>query len=81
LFPAPGAGPDYVRACLAPLPFLRLVPTNGVDEANAAAWLAAGAFAVGFAGSLFVAADLAAHAFDRIEARARRLLAAIAAAA
>ena len=78
LFPAPGAGPDYVRACLAPLPFLRLVPTNGVDEANAAAWLAAGAFAVGFAGALFAPADLAARDCDRIEARARRLLAAIA---
>jgi len=28
LFPAPGIGPAYVRACLGPLPFLRLVPTT-----------------------------------------------------
>jgi 2-keto-3-deoxy-6-phosphogluconate aldolase len=50
LFPA--IQPDVVRAILAPLPFLRLVPTNG-DLTNAAAHLAAGAVAVGFSRSLF----------------------------
>ncbi len=39
LFPAPGLGPAYVRACLGPMPFLRIVPTSGVDEGNARAWL------------------------------------------
>lgn len=81
LFPAPGSGPDYVRACLGPLPFLRIVPTSGVDASNAAAWLEAGAYAVGFVAPLFPAADLAARRFDRIEALARRLRAAVAAAA
>ena len=77
LFPAPATGPDYVRACLAPLPFLRIVPTNGVDERNARAWLDAGCFAVGFVASLFDAADLREGRFDAIEERARRCLAAI----
>lgn len=77
LFPAPGTGPAYVRACLGPMPFLRIVPTNGVDASNAAAYLEAGAFAVGFVNSLFEKADLEAKRFDRIEERARRLLAAI----
>ena len=31
LFPVPGAGPAYVKACLGPMPFLRIVPTHGVD--------------------------------------------------
>lgn len=75
LFPAPGSGPDYVRACLGPLPFLRIVPTSGVTEDNARAWLAAGCFAVGFVGSLFDASTLAAGRFDLIEERARRCLA------
>lgn len=75
LFPAPGLGPAYVRAILGPLPFLRIVPTNGVDETNAAAWLEAGAFAVGFTTSLFDPAELAAGRFDLVEARARRILA------
>src|SRR6266571_5881051 len=77
LFPAPGIGPAYVRACLGPLPFLRIVPTHGVDATNARAWLDAGAHAVGFTQSLFDAADIQAGRFDRIEERARALPAAV----
>ena len=76
LFPAPAGGPAWVRSVLAPLPFLKIVPTNGVDEQNAAEWLDAGAFAVGFVSPLFDAADIAAGNWDGIEARARRCLAA-----
>ncbi len=78
LFPAPGIGPAYVKACLGPMPFLRIVPTSGVDASNAAAYFAAGAFAVGFVAPLFDAADLAAGRFARIEQRGRELLAACA---
>lgn len=78
VFPAPAGGPAYARACLGPLPFLRLVPTSGVDRDNASQWLAAGAWAVGFVAPLFDAADLAAGRFDAIERRARELLAAVA---
>ncbi len=74
LFPAPGIGPDYVRACLGPMPFLRIVPTSGVDASNAAAYLKAGAFAVGFVTSLFDPEVIAAGRFDEIEQRAARLL-------
>jgi len=77
LFPAPGGGPAWLAATLAPLPFLRVVPTSGVDRSNAAAWLAAGAFAVGFVRPLFEPEDLEAGRFDRIEERARQLLAAV----
>jgi 2-dehydro-3-deoxyphosphogluconate aldolase / (4S)-4-hydroxy-2-oxoglutarate aldolase len=77
LFPAPGTGPAFVRACLAPMPFLRIVPTNGLDAANARSWLDAGAFALGFNHALFVPEELAAGAFDRVEERARDLLAAV----
>jgi Entner-Doudoroff aldolase len=78
LFPAPGLGPAYVSSCLAPLPFLRLVPTNGVDESNALAWLDAGAFALGFVKPLFDPKDLAQGRYDRIEERARRIRALLA---
>jgi len=77
LFPAPGTGPAYVRACLGPLPFLRLVPTQGVDAGNARDWIDAGAWAVGFTHALFDATDIKAERFDRIEDRARTLLAAV----
>lgn len=75
LFPAPAGGPAYVRSVLGPLPFLKIVPTNGVDGDNVADWLAAGVWGVGYVASLFDPADLAAGAWDRIEARARDLLA------
>jgi 2-dehydro-3-deoxyphosphogluconate aldolase/(4S)-4-hydroxy-2-oxoglutarate aldolase len=74
LFPAPASGPAYVKACLGPLPFLRIVPTSGVTEENARLWLAAGCFAVGFVGTLFDPEDMRAGRFDRIEQNARRSL-------
>lgn len=77
LFPAPGIGPAYVKACLGPMPFLRLVPTHGVDATNARAYLDAGAFAVGFVAPLFDADDLERERYDAIEQRARTLLRAL----
>lgn len=77
LFPAPGIGPLWVKQTLGPMPFLRIVPTSGVTLENAAAYLQAGAFAVGFVTSLFDAADLAAGRFDQIEQRARRMIEAV----
>lgn len=77
LFPAPGIGPDFVKACLGPMPFLNIVPTHGVTEANAADWLDAGAHAIGFVAPLFDPQLVAAGDSDGIEERARRLLAAI----
>jgi 2-dehydro-3-deoxyphosphogluconate aldolase/(4S)-4-hydroxy-2-oxoglutarate aldolase len=74
LFPAPAGGPAWLRSVLAPLPFLRVVPTNGVDLDNAAEWLAAGAWALGFVASLFAPEDLREHRWDRIEERAARIL-------
>jgi 2-dehydro-3-deoxyphosphogluconate aldolase / (4S)-4-hydroxy-2-oxoglutarate aldolase len=77
LFPAPANGPQWVTQTLAPLPFLRIVPTAGVNLENAAAYLRAGAWAVGFVSSLFDPADIAAGRYDAIEARARQMLDAV----
>jgi 2-dehydro-3-deoxyphosphogluconate aldolase/(4S)-4-hydroxy-2-oxoglutarate aldolase len=77
LFPSPHGGPDWVRSVLGPMPFLKIVPTNGVDHHNAGEWIAAGAFATGFVAPLFQAADMAAGHWDAIEERARKCLAAV----
>lgn len=74
LFPAPAGGPAWLRSLLAPLPFLKVVPTNGVDLDNAEQWLAAGAWALGFVAALFAADDLRLGRFDRIEERSRQIL-------
>ncbi|MCA8976090.1 MAG: bifunctional 4-hydroxy-2-oxoglutarate aldolase/2-dehydro-3-deoxy-phosphogluconate aldolase [Planctomycetes bacterium] len=75
LFPGPANGADYLRAIRGPLPFLRVFPTSGVSEDNVGDWLAAGAFGVGFVGTLFVPDDLHARRFDVIQARAARMVA------
>lgn len=77
LFPAPGSGPAWVAQTLGPLPFLRIVPTSGVTLENAAAYLRAGAYAVGFVNSLFEPADIAAERWDAIEQRGREMLKAV----
>lgn len=76
LFPAPANGPAFVSSVLAPLPFLKIVPTNGIDENNAADYLKAGAFAVGFVKALFDPDDLRNERYDKIEQIAKRLKAA-----
>jgi Entner-Doudoroff aldolase len=73
VFPGPAGGPSYIRSCLGPLPFLRLVPTNAVDESNVTQWLDAGAWGVGFVTSLFAPQDLAEGNYRAIEARARTI--------
>jgi 2-dehydro-3-deoxyphosphogluconate aldolase/(4S)-4-hydroxy-2-oxoglutarate aldolase len=74
LFPVPAGGPAWSRSVLGPMPWLKIVPTNGVDEFNAAEWLAAGVYALGFVNPLFVPEDIAAGRWDIIEARAGRCI-------
>jgi 2-dehydro-3-deoxyphosphogluconate aldolase/(4S)-4-hydroxy-2-oxoglutarate aldolase len=68
LFPASAVGPSFVRELLAPMPDVELLPTGGIDESNARAFLDAGAAAIGIGGAI-VRADAAAR---------RRLIAAVA---
>lgn len=77
LFPAPGIGAKFVKSCLGPMPFLRIVPTNGVHENNVASFLKAGAFAVGFVAPLFDPNAMQQGDWDRIEERGRVLLEAV----
>jgi 2-dehydro-3-deoxyphosphogluconate aldolase/(4S)-4-hydroxy-2-oxoglutarate aldolase len=52
LFPADVGGPDLVKAILAPLPQLQIVPVGGVDLKTAANFIRKGAVALGVGGSL-----------------------------
>jgi 2-dehydro-3-deoxyphosphogluconate aldolase/(4S)-4-hydroxy-2-oxoglutarate aldolase len=72
LFPASLGGPAYLRALLAPLPQLRVIPTGGVSAANIADWCAAGAFALGVGGDLCAPAAIAARDDAAIAAAAGR---------
>lgn len=77
LFPARLGGPAYLKDVLAPLPFLKIVPTGGVSAENARDYLAAGAAALGIGGNLIPASAVAAGDFAQITAVARSCSAAV----
>ena len=52
LFPGSSLGPGFVRELRGPLPEIETIVTGGVDQTNAAAFLAAGAVAVGVGSAL-----------------------------
>lgn len=53
VFPAGSVGgPNYLRSLKAPLPHIKLIPTGGVSQANAADFIRAGAEAVGVGADL-----------------------------
>jgi len=52
IFPAASVSPAYLRDLHAPLPGIRLMPTGGIGIGDIAAWLTAGASAVGLGGPL-----------------------------
>lgn len=52
VFPVRGLGPSFIKDILAPMPYLKLMPTGGIDSKNAGDYLAAGAVAVGVGGTL-----------------------------
>lgn len=70
-------GPDYIKAVLAPLPQLRLVPTGGVNAENAASYLKAGAVAVAVGGNLVDKKAVVNRDWTTITAEARRLVTAV----
>jgi 2-dehydro-3-deoxyphosphogluconate aldolase/(4S)-4-hydroxy-2-oxoglutarate aldolase len=65
IFPAFVGGPKYIRALLAPMPELRLVPTGGVTAQDAASYLEAGALAVCLGSSFLDREALARGVYDR----------------
>lgn len=52
IFPGDVAGPAFIKSLLGPLPQFEMMPSGGVDIDNVAAWIKAGACAVGAGGSL-----------------------------
>jgi 2-dehydro-3-deoxyphosphogluconate aldolase/(4S)-4-hydroxy-2-oxoglutarate aldolase len=52
IFPGELFGPAIIKAIKGPIPYAKLMPTGGVNLDNVAAWIKAGAVAVGIGGSL-----------------------------
>lgn len=78
LFPAEGLGPGYIRALLAPLPFLKIIPTGGVSLDNLAAFIQAGSAGVALGGNLVGKAVLRDRDWAGLTAMARGYVQALA---
>jgi 2-dehydro-3-deoxyphosphogluconate aldolase/(4S)-4-hydroxy-2-oxoglutarate aldolase len=74
IFPSEVTGPAYLKALAGPLPQVRLMPTGGVNLETAAAFLHAGAYALGVGGSLVDPKAVAAGDLGRIEKLARQFV-------
>jgi 2-dehydro-3-deoxyphosphogluconate aldolase / (4S)-4-hydroxy-2-oxoglutarate aldolase len=70
-------GVDYLQVLQGPIGQIPLIPTGGVTVANAPNFLAAGAVAVGLAGSLFPQAEIRRSDWESISHRSSNLIAAI----
>lgn len=73
-------GPKYLKSLKAPFPKAMLIPTGGVNTANAADFIAAGAFALGVGADLVDAKALREGNLEKISAAARELVNAVASA-
>jgi 2-dehydro-3-deoxyphosphogluconate aldolase / (4S)-4-hydroxy-2-oxoglutarate aldolase len=70
-------GPKYLRSLKAPFPNAQLIPTGGVNAANAAEFIAAGAFALGVGADLVDATALREGNLEKISAAAQELVQAV----
>lgn len=80
LFPADGLGSAYVRALLAPLPFLKIIPTGGVNRDTLAEFIRAGCVGVALGGGLVSQQLLDTEDWDRLALLAEEYVALLAAA-
>ena len=71
LFPASAVGPRYIKDLHGPLPGVRIMPTGGIEISDVAAWLNAGAAAVGLGGPL-IGDAAAGGSLAKLAERARR---------
>jgi 2-dehydro-3-deoxyphosphogluconate aldolase/(4S)-4-hydroxy-2-oxoglutarate aldolase len=72
IFPASIGGPAHLEAIKAPLPQVRLMPTGGVNLETAAAFLKAGACALGVGGTLVEPKAIEAGDFQRLTTLAKQ---------
>lgn len=66
VFPADTLGPKYMKAMLAPLPFLKLIPTSGISLENLAAFIEAGCAGVALGSGLVGREILQQQDWDRL---------------
>ncbi|GJQ62377.1 MAG: 2-dehydro-3-deoxy-phosphogluconate aldolase [Melioribacteraceae bacterium] len=74
VFPADTLGQAFFKGVLAPMPFLKLMPTGGVNLNNGGEWIRAGACAVGVGSALIDKTAIENGEFGLIKDNARRVI-------
>lgn len=77
VFPSSGVGSTYIKDIKAPLPHIPLVPTGGINAANAAEFIKAGATALGVGSALVSNSRLESGDFVQLTESAKHLVAAV----
>jgi len=77
VFPATALGPQYFKDVLAPLPYLRMVPTGGVSLENAADFIKAGAVAIAVGSNLVDRKAVKEGRWDVLTATAKKFIEAV----
>jgi len=78
IFPASAVGgASYLKSLKAPLPQIKMIPTGGVSLATAAAFIAAGAFALGVGADLVDVKAISSGETEKVTQAARAYLAAV----
>ncbi len=72
VFPARNLGPGYIKDILAPMPYLKLMPTGGIDLNNMQAYFEAGASAVGVGGNIIDVKAVADEDWPRLASAAKK---------
>ncbi len=72
VFPARTLGAGYIKDVLAPMPYLKLMPTGGIDLENMASFFKAGAVSVGVGGNLLDKKAIEANDWQKVSAIARQ---------
>jgi 2-dehydro-3-deoxyphosphogluconate aldolase/(4S)-4-hydroxy-2-oxoglutarate aldolase len=80
VFPADALGPNYIKAIMAPLPHLKIVPTGGIDAKTCGDFVKAGCVAVAAGSSLVAPKVIKNRDWKKISESAEAMIAAVRAA-
>lgn len=72
LFPGDCLSMKMIKGIKAPMPFIEMMPTGGVDDKNVKDWFESGAFAIGFGG--YLTKGINSSNLDLLRARCERLI-------
>ena len=77
IFPATSLGPSFIKDLRGPFPSIKVMPTGGVSQQNAADWIRAGAVAIGVGSALVDTKAVEARRFDEITGKAKSFVDAV----